>query len=368
MISCAPDDIELVLSAWESLGCYIMHKEAFKGVPLELNSRALSLLEWVTHRAIPSIISKGRERASCSPFRDLNLSRISVTGSYSADSPAPLSPIGVVPPRRKSNLSETQSKIDSSFVDMENQGDMEFRLGSKGSHYVHSMIISLIKTTLFIFSDWIMVGGKGFNDIIQHVMEWQCIFDCKLRCINTELELFPSYCRFSTIVANSTKQFDLFKIVLKIGGTLGRESEATRCINEAVSFLVSRKLRDANIEGLLNVAFELVEDHFKFNTTKDSETLSDFLRSQTMGIECLFHGILSYREGVNSFVNALMGRMLEKTDCVSIYECFLFLLYQEHPRGEIKSLVRDFMLSNVASNDTKLFKRIRDAIAIEVNS
>lgn len=90
---------EMILSACESFGRVLIHKEAYKNEELTLPPEAQRLLRWLTMRALPLIVSRLEDMSSS--LGDLNISRISSIGvRESLSSSAPLSPLCLPPPRR----------------------------------------------------------------------------------------------------------------------------------------------------------------------------------------------------------------------------------------------------------------------------
>jgi len=203
--------VKLVLSACETYTRFAIHKEATSDGPLKLNQQLVSLLIWLTDRAVPVICAK-RGRSSCSPFKDVDLS---VIGGRDSMSPVPTSPIAVPPPRRRSNMTES-TNMDSTFDIMEPHSSEIIFDHIESSVSVYAMAVHLVRSALVLFSEWIVLGGSGSDKIAEHAKAWSKIFSCSFSNIDIPAEIFPSYCRLCTIIASYSLDFSLVEDAIQI--------------------------------------------------------------------------------------------------------------------------------------------------------
>lgn len=204
-------DVKLVLSACETYTRFAIHKEASSEGPLKLNQQLMSLLIWLTDRAVPTICTK-RDRSSCSPFKDVDLS---VIGGRDSMSPVPTSPIAVPPPRRRSNMTES-TNMDSTFDNMELHSSEMIFDHIESSVSVYAMAVHLVRSALVLFAEWIVLGGSGCDVIADHAKAWSKIFSCSFSNIDVPAEIFPSYCRLCSVIATASLDYSMMEDVIQI--------------------------------------------------------------------------------------------------------------------------------------------------------
>jgi len=347
--------IELILSACDSFGRLTVHKEAYKDSILTMTPEASNLLRWLTKRAVPSIVSKNHAIQTSSPFQALNLSRISAIGIRESISPTPLSPLVMAPPRRKSNL-------DSSFATMENEGGRQFVVDSESPHSC-MMVVTLIKSALAVFGEWLALGGQGADEIVKSVKDWAAVFDCNFTDIDAKRELFPAYCRFGAIVASNHSNYDLLKDILS---TINFEENTgyEECIEGAIKHLLSKKLTQSkNMNELVTLIIDIL--HFDENT-KEVESFTDFVDGQTAGIRVAVQMLLASTSGIVSFATVLSKALMASTtssSTISQHEKILVLFYTEHK--EVKQYLKDCIFHQLGT-DGKRFETIRQAFGERV--
>lgn len=328
---------ESLLSAIDCFGRLAVHGAAYNSGSLKSNQQLVTLLEWISNRAIPAVLRRANNRTSCSPFRDLNLSRISVGGGVE-ESPAPLSPIGIAPPRRKSKLGITPSKFDSSFCYMENHGDQEYRLGSKGTVNILSMVVSLVKSSATIFSEWLLLGGNDVDMVASKIVQWKCLFDCNDDSINARFELFPSYCKMGVLLAMQCSNFELLREAMIIADTFEKENELDICIINAITCLGSDKTsKGSNLTAFLETCLTLFNVNVvegDFANEEVSPTLNDFVSSQGPAMKNLLGMVLSKNLFMAAFAKILLKQTVspinEKRNLSPQYERLLYLVCRDY--------------------------------------
>ena len=353
-------NIELIISACESFGRLAVHKEASKDGPLNMPPQASSLLRWLTKRAIPLIVSKNHAVESSTPFKGLNLSRISAIGLRESVSPAPLSPLVLPPPRRRSNMNSTPSKVDSSFASMEHEGGRQFVVDSV-SPDACMMVVTLAKSALVVFGEWLAVGGQGVDEIVENIKEWSTIFECKITDIDPRTELLPALCRFGAIAASNYSNYDVLKDILsttKFEGNAGFEG----CVETAIRHLLAKRLtRNTKMNELVAVLMDILSFDDEMH---EVESFSDFTQDQREGVRVAMQVLLSSTNGILSFANSLLKK-LATSPKPSNHENLLALLYTEHQRGGIQQQLKDCVFRQLGSSgktNLENYKIVRQAL------
>lgn len=365
------DSIELILSACEAFGRLSIHKEAYKtNTPLDLNPQGRSLLSWLSKRAIPSIILKLSSEDVSSPFKNLNLSRISAIGTRESASPVPLSPLILQPPRRRSNVSTTPSKVDTSFVSMERQG---------GRYIVHNhaadtqkalvMVIALLKSALGLFGDWLMVGGQGDDDIISNVKEWTKIFDCSVVGVDVKMELLPSYCRFVAITVHTCSDISLLKELFN----LNFSQNGNNCVEEFMEagfkyILETKTEREKRFSDVVQILVNNLR--LPDESEEEASKLEEFVNCQKVAVKVMLKMVTASKIGLIALADTL-SQNISKTNLQtsSVYDKLLVLLLDHYKDeqgifGELKESVFRHITSKCVT--PQIFQSIqnvsRDAI------
>lgn len=363
--------IELVLSACEAFGRLSIHKEAYKNnTLLDLSPQAKSLLRWLSKRALPLITSKLSSTDNSSPFKSLNLSRISAIGTRESASPIPLSPLILQPPRRRSYVSTTPSKVDSSFVSMERQG---------GRYVVHSdfgttqkalaLVIVILQSAFALFGDWLKVGGQGGDDIISHVKEWTQMFDYKVGGVDVKLVLLPSYCRFVAITARICSDVSLMDVLFNLDFSES-ENGIESCLEDAFRYIFSSKTtRDHNLTDIVQI---LATNLCSYENQDEFSNLERFLDGQNTAVKAMLRTVMSSNIGLLTLAEMLSQKIAENDTQVCFIHAKLLLLLLDHYKdqqstfGELKQCVIRHLSSS--KNETESIQSIRDVIMDEVMS
>jgi len=283
-------------------------------------------------------------------------------------SPTPLSPLVVPPPRRRSNLNGTPSKLDSSFANMENHGGKQYVLdGSpKATTNEHAMVISLLKSAFNVFSEWLALGGSGVEEITKNINEWKHIFQSNVNGIDARSELFPSYCRLGAIVANQFSNYEILKDAMTSTVNFVGDSGADDCIKSTVAYLVSAKSTNAvKTTELVTLSLELLEEDE--NNSEDMETFNGFIEHQISSVQAVLQAIMSTSNGVVSFADAVSKRLatIGANSTASFYENVLVLLCKEYPHGRISKQLKDCILLHISADSiesNREFKEIRQTL------
>lgn len=202
-------DVELLLRTCETYGRFALHKAAAASIEQNngattLSPQAQTLLDWTTLRVVPVLTGRPTV-ASATPFRDLDLSRISTV----PDTPA--SPEPTPPQSKRTDRKKTPLKLDSSFQSVD-QHKMTVDMDG-ASCFMPSVsfsrvaAISLLQSACVLFSEWLAVGLLGANEIAAAAAQWCVIFAANDDDEQLQTELLPSFLRLSVQLGKLESNF-----------------------------------------------------------------------------------------------------------------------------------------------------------------
>mmetsp|Transcript_28364 Transcript_28364/g.35085 ORF Transcript_28364/g.35085 Transcript_28364/m.35085 type:complete len:1411 (-) Transcript_28364:240-4472(-) len=318
---CNDDRLSLILLACEIHGRFALHKQAFNNYPIKMSSQARDFFIWITNRVVKNL-SQWKEKedmiSTMSPFQDLNLSRISAVGSRHSEVGPPLSPLPISPPRRRSNLNSSPSNMDASFISMEKRGGVEFTVTSdiSSSTRSHVMAISLIKSAINIYSEWLLVGVEVTSEMRKYVLQWCQIM--KHDFVKVKSELFPSFCRLAIIFGKLTFEYDLLSEVLSVFDT---RHSACKGLDEIISKVIHvvLSIRDSEsskhalsfVQTLLKASeMYLNYDPETINTdlTNDAD-IEDLSLGKNLGLMLAVEAIMNHQKGVVLLIKMLLDHL-----------------------------------------------------------
>jgi hypothetical protein len=234
-------DVELVLRACETYGRLALHKEAFQNDTVTLSAEAKTLLNWTTNQVVPVLTGRTGRLAS-TPFRDLNLSRISSV----PDTPG--SPEAIPSQQKRTDRKRTPKKVDSSFeVDAML---VDNSLAYEPAVFARGAAISLLQSSCVIFSEWLVVGGSGVKEIAQAATEWCEVFSAEDRTLQTQL--LPTFLRLAVQVCRLDNNFSLLgRLLVKCDET--DDSEEESLVKKTVTTLLTGRdqLGNSMLDGIL---------------------------------------------------------------------------------------------------------------------
>ena len=246
---------------------------------------------------------------------------------------------------------------------MESHGGRQFVLGgddTKGPHSAQVMVISLLKSAFAIFSEWVALGGSGVDEITSHIITWKNLFQDDLSGVNAKFELFPSYCRFSSIVANQYSNFDLLKDTILMSEEFDNSSGVEKCMKDAVSFLLSTKsTKDAKISGLVKVLINIVVNHNE--EIDNEEDWNTFVEHQPIGVRIMLQALISSGTGIVSLADLLSKHLVQKSGDLtsSRLERVLLLLCNEYQQGVMNDQLKKCILQNIQDDKNTCSTGIR---------
>ena len=240
-------NVELILRLCETSGRFALHKEALQNASVTLRAQARTLLQWTTDRVVPALTGNS-ERVSPSPFRDLDLSRISII----TDTPG--SPEHLPSQKKRTDRKKTPQKFDGSFRTNIMPTDSNFAEITRNRVLARGTAISLLQSSCIVFSEWIAVGGSGANEIAQSAVLWCDIFLNAEKMFQTEL--VPSFLRLAVQLCTFTRNFSVLGRLI-VTCQVHDESEEAALVKKTVSTLLNGRdhtgtsLLDGMLEEIL---------------------------------------------------------------------------------------------------------------------
>jgi len=325
---------ELVLSACEVYGKLALHTAVKKNGPLNLSPQFRTLLLWITNRVIPTLLAMKEGEKTSSPFNDINLSRIS-------SSPSALSPLAVPPPRQRSNLNVTPNKLDISFIRMENYGVQRFTESSSILQR-QAMGLSLLKSSVIIIAEWLLIGGEGSHEISEYGLKWikaTILLDFKV--VDCFSEVLPVFTRLAFVLGRKCLDYELMKEILKIADELKIVEESLDIVKSSLISLVSLHSTGAttHLEKLASIVIELSGGIVPDKPEKEIDSLNDVIPVDLRGLKLAMEIVMSTGQGI-----AVLARVIsERLDSGSqenlklngfLNAQFLRFLYDQVPLGK----------------------------------
>ena len=233
-------DVELILRACETSGRFALHKEAFLNGVVTLSAQAHAILAWTTERVVP-VLSGNSDSNHPTPFRDLNLSRITVLDTPGSPEPFPSR-------QKRTDRKKTPQKMNSSFFANKMVIDTSF---ADGLHvFSRGVAISLLQSSCVIFSEWLAVGGSGADEIARAAFVWCDIFATQDRAL--QVELVPIFLRLAVHLVKVSSNFSVLGRLLVTCDATDEADEAALVKKTFASLLAGRDQSGGSmLEGLL---------------------------------------------------------------------------------------------------------------------
>lgn len=268
-------DVELVLRACETYGRFALHKEASQNGTVTLSSQAKTLLDWTTERVVPVFTEQpGALTPTPTPFRDLNLSRIS------AVSDTPSSPEPMQSQQKRTDRKNTPKKLDSSFQSVdENKMQLDASFAQAPAAFSRGAAVSLLQSSCVIFSEWLAVGGSGANKIAHAAAAWCVIFSADDSTL--QAELLPSFLRLAVQLCKLESNFTVLGRLLEKCNETDEEEEVALVKKTVNSLLTGRdQVGNSMLGGLLDELLKavraIIAEEGSTNDTMLDETPSDW--------------------------------------------------------------------------------------------
>jgi hypothetical protein len=212
--------------------------------------------------------------ANATPFRDLDLSRISTV------SETPASPEPVPRQSKRTDRKKTPLKLDSSFQSVDEDKMMVDMDGfAPPVSYSRGAAVSLLQSACVLFSEWLAVGLAGATEISEAASRWCDIFaandDDQL-----QRELLPSFLRLSVQLSKLECNFVVLGQLLQNcnESMMGEQNmEESALVKKSVTSLLSGRDQSGNdmmgglLEELVRAVRVIVDEEDEGNPVVDHD-------------------------------------------------------------------------------------------------
>lgn len=289
-----------------------------------------------------------------SPFQDLNLSRISAIGSRGSDLQPPLTPLSMSPSRRRSN-SYAVSDLDASFVSMEKRGASEFMVKTddiSASIQAQSLGISLIKSAIDVYGEWLLADVDDEGVIVEHVKDWHKTMQNMSNAKYANQHLFPSLCRLLVISGKSTLKYDLLVVVLSTYDSFKTTHTQTCSISDLLikttQKIISTRSNESKVilknfmKTLIDSITLQMSDAIEFGHDKSPD---DMVNEQTNGWTIVFRAILNNGHALPPLVEVILDTLSLgcnniEANVITQHVQLLQMICKSCPQGKVRSNVR----------------------------
>jgi hypothetical protein len=296
-------EIDYVLQVSEAFGRFALHKEASTNEGIKFSEQAERLLHWTTSNVVPAFSLSSLEET---PFKDLNLSRISPEKSFES---FPGSPVPTGPPKRRANRNSTPVRLDDGISEPFSMPSQ--KVPKESSVFLaRAFAVSLMQSSCVIFSEWLAVGGSGSSEIAESAVKWCKIFNGHRD--ETQKELLPAFTRLAMQLCKTVQDFSLLKHLL-ISCNEVDDSEEMPPARKALSSLLSTRgnlapvIVTKTVECVLEAAYSFTE-RVDFETPFELPTSMGDVWPADEG--CIVSGlgaILSNKQASLEFTGLLVG-------------------------------------------------------------
>jgi hypothetical protein len=119
------------------------------------------------------------------------------------------------PRRQRTNRNKTPVR-DGSFVSTSNEVNIA-TANDSNALLSHGVAVSLLQSSCAIFSEWLAVGGSGFDVIAQSVCKWCEIFAASTNKTVLQVELLPAFTRLMIELCKFSDFHVLEKLLVSCG-------------------------------------------------------------------------------------------------------------------------------------------------------
>mmetsp|Transcript_22138 Transcript_22138/g.32568 ORF Transcript_22138/g.32568 Transcript_22138/m.32568 type:complete len:647 (+) Transcript_22138:610-2550(+) len=370
-------EISLILSACESYGRLALHKEAMKSGPVCLNDQAKTLLSWITEKLIPSLPTiakdelveqqKHHQEECSSPFAALDVSSISLGGSNLLSPVLPCSPIPKDGSRGISNMTTTPP-------DRRRSSSISFGLqDTEAPLYVKAGVVSLVKSAICIFSEWLAVGGIDGDEIDNHVTQWCTILDFEAMDvdISPRKELFPVFCRLVIQLARSNSSINVLRSILTKCDEIEAGSKEEAMLKKSISSTMTcgrgtdqAKQAKRVLLTIMDAGESLINESkidYDESDLEVPEPFDNIFPQQNNSVAIAISYVVSSGVGSAALADILNDSFGQKTEhdskkrrALEIYS--LSLLSEKRPKGhaaDIRRIIHN-MDTNLIQKDSKM--------------
>jgi hypothetical protein len=299
------DEIDYVLQVSEAFGRFALHKEASTNEGIKFSAQAERLLHWTTSNVVPAFSLSSVEET---PFKDLNLSRISPEKSFES---FPSSPVPTGPARRRANRNSTPVRLDDGTSEPFSMPSQKVSK-EKSVFLARAFAVSLMQSSCVIFSEWLAVGGSGSSEIAESAVKWCKIFEANGHSAETQKELLPVFTRLALQLCKTSQDFSLLKHLLISCNEID-DSEEMPPARKALASLLSTRgnlapvMVTKTVECVLEAAYSFTE-RVDFETPYELPTsMADVWPADEGCIVSGLGAILSNKQASLEFTGLLVG-------------------------------------------------------------
>jgi hypothetical protein len=299
------EEIDYVLQVSEAFGRFALHKEASTNEGIKFSAQAERLLHWTTSNVVPAFSLSCVEET---PFKDLNLSRISPEKSFES---FPSSPVPTGPARRRANRNSTPVRLDDGTSQPFSMPSQKVSK-EKSVFLARAFAVSLMQSSCVIFSEWLAVGGSGSSEIAESAVKWCKIFEINGHSDETQKELLPVFTRLAMQLCKTSQDFSLLKHLL-ISCNEVDDTEEMPPARKALASLLSTRgnlapvMVTKTVECVLEAAYSFTE-RVDFETPYELPTsMADVWPADEGCIVSGLGAILSNKQASLEFTGLLVG-------------------------------------------------------------
>ena len=267
-----------------------------------MSARGERYIAWVSDRVVPALSLDSPVPAS--PFRDVDISRISIEQSFSALSMSP-PPSG--PPRRRANRNKTPGKMaDESMVSSPTDNPSADVVTQKAA-------LELLSSALVLASEWVVSGAIGADRIARKAADW-----CKALDLEDKYQapLIPLFCRVALHEGKSLSSINLLTEIINASWNCSVTDATT--IRKTIQSLLTLRGNDservasdtvAHLVGAISDAITAKTVVIPSGLSVSVETLC--ANSPTL-MQHIMEGLLGSRAGCTKFCSHLIQNLEQR--------------------------------------------------------
>lgn len=198
-------DAAPLVSVCEAYGRFILHKEAFYHIQVDLCAEASQFLEWTTNKVVP-VLARSKHVVPTSPFHVTDVSQIAAERSFAISACSPMSPLQLGPPKRRANRNNTPDRMDTDKEPSFDRGDDRRPLLS-----LEAFAAALVYSSCVIFSEWLAVGGSGAEEITTAAIQWVDAVYASEQKEEFQRCLIKAFCRLAIVLCETGQKFGLLQ-------------------------------------------------------------------------------------------------------------------------------------------------------------
>ena len=374
---------ELVLKSCESYGRLCLHRSALENGPLRFNAESKNLFDWISSQVVPVFMSKIDGDEFCSALGDLNLSVISDEVVNQPFSPIPNSTLNRRSSTNPPSYQRNSLENDASFALMEEKGNQYTCSDSPTTFlYAHILGISLIKSTLYLFAEWVSVGVTDCEEQISEICQWCKVLNCTFTSISTKSELLSAFCRTALIIGKRFNNFDLVMAIANLTDDIDFDCERGQLLQKTISSIFSWQNSDLSnyIESFV-AAFNTACDTIRSSPSADqgvdlSKEVNLLIPKNKTGLIIIFDHILNQASYSLALAKLLMAKLNDcdksYSDEENLFDTRLLVgICKQYPRGKFSKEFTEVLralLSGRSSENEVLKNCIEKAIEVEAIS